>query len=437
MGRFAVVDPNNARELLLLVLLVKILAAASIASILGRSASFKRLLFRPEKTVRQQFIFGFVLGAALFVGAALRVILKFQAPDLGLEGAVLAGVLYGNIAGMIAGGLASLPALAHQEILALPLLLIAGALGGFARSLAPSKDIVWHFSPFFDLNLYRWFRQRFGYPRGGWQMFFFMWLIVLEASRILLGRAFPGKLYYLFNGSSLILIAICLTTIACVAIPLTIWKNIRIELQLEEQGRLLMQARLDALTAQINPHFLFNTLNSIASLVRIDPETARQVIVKLSSILRRLLQKHENFTPLNEELAFIDDYLSIEVIRFGEQKLRIVKEIEDQTLPLMVPSMLLQPIVENAIRHGLSPKVEGGVIAIRSCRENGRLILEVRDNGVGIPLEQIEHIYQQGIGINNVRERLRVLYGSEFIFQVDRLPEGGTSIQIGIPLLAN
>ena len=198
-----------------------------------------------------------------------------------------------------------------------------------------------------------------------------------------------------------------------------------------------MQARLDALTAQINPHFLFNTLNSIASLVRIDPETARQVIFRLSNILRRLLKKHENFTSLSDELAFIDDYLSIEVIRFGEQKLKIVKEIEDQTLPLMVPSMLLQPIVENAIRHGLSPRVEGGVIHIRSCRENGRLILEVRDNGVGIPPEQITHIDQQGIGISNVQERLRVLYGSEFTFQIESLAEGGTSIQIGIPLLAN
>jgi len=222
-----------------------------------------------------------------------------------------------------------------------------------------------------------------------------------------------------------------------VAIPLTIWKNIRTELLLEEQRRLLMQARLDALTAQINPHFLFNTLNSISSLVRTDPETARHVIVRLSSILRRLLKKHESFSSLSDELDFIDDYLSIEVIRFGEEKLKIVKEIEEQTLPLMVPSMLLQPIIENAIRHGLSPRVEGGVISIRSFRENGRLLLEVRDNGVGIRPRQLERTEQQGIGMTNVRERLRVLYGSEFTFQIDSPIEGGTSIQIGIPLLSN
>ncbi|MGH9784512.1 MAG: sensor histidine kinase [Terriglobia bacterium] len=430
-------DPSNVRELLLLVLLVKILVAASLASILARFAAFKQLVFLTEKSLRNQLLFGLVLGLALFFGVTLRVIFGFPAPDLSLEGAVLAGVLGGHLAGIVAGGLAAFPGLLHQEVLALPVMLAAGALGGFARQLIPNKDDVWHFSPFIDLNLYRWFRQRFGHPRGDWQMFFFVLLIVMEAGRIHLGRAFPGSLFYLFNGYPLIVIALCLTTVATVAIPITIWKNVRTEMLLEEQRRLLMQARLDALTAQINPHFLFNTLNSIASLVRTDPETARQVIFRLSSILRRLLQKHDNFTPLSEELAFVDDYLAIEVIRFGEDKLTIVKEIEEQTGSLLVPSMLLQPLVENAIRHGLSPRVEGGIICLRSLRANGRLLLEVRDNGVGIAPSQLEQAQQQGIGMSNVRERLRVLYGSEFTFRIESPAEGGTSVQIGVPLFPN
>jgi len=430
-------DTTNARELILFVLLVRMLAAASIASIMARSAYFKKLLFLADKTLQQRLAFGVVLGLPLLLGTALRVILQFQAPDLGLEGAVLAGVLGGSVAGIAAGGLAAFPALLHQEYLALPVLMLAGALGGYARHLAPSKDDVWTFSPFFDLNLYRWFRQRFGYARADWQMFFFLLLIVLEAGRMLLGRGFPGRLFYLFDGSAPMVIAICLTTIACVAIPITIWKNTRNELLIEEQRRLLVQARLDALTAQINPHFLFNTLNSIASLVRTDPETARQVIFRLSNILRQLLKKHENFATLRDEMTFIDDYLSIEVIRFGQDKLQIIKEIDEQTLPLMVPSMLLQPIIENAIRHGLSPRLEGGIILIRSFRQDGRLLLEVRDNGVGIAASALERVFQQGIGISNVRERLRVLYGADFTFHIDCPPEGGTSIRVAIPLVSN
>jgi two-component system LytT family sensor kinase len=211
---------------------------------------------------------------------------------------------------------------------------------------------------------------------------------------------------------------------------------------IEEQRRLLVQARLDALTAQINPHFLFNTLNSIASLARTDPESARQVIFKLASILRQLLKKHENFSTLRDEITFVDDYLSIEVVRFGNEKLRIVKDIDEETLPLMVPSMLLQPLIENAIRHGLSPRVEGGEILLRGYRQDGRLMLEVRDNGVGIPAEALERVFDksgedQGIGISNVRERLRVLYGADFTFQIECPAEGGTSIRMGIPVLTN
>ncbi|HWP85010.1 MAG TPA: histidine kinase [Terriglobia bacterium] len=435
-------ETSTARELILLVLLVKILTAAAFASIMARFGFFKRLLFLPEKTLQERLQFGLVMGVPLLFGAALRVILQYQAPDLGMEGAILAGVLGGSLAGAVAGGLAAFPALLNREILALPFLLLAGTLGGAARSLAANKDDIWHFSPFFDLNLYRWFRRRFGYPRGDWQMLFFLLIAVLEATRMLVGRWVPGRLFYLLDGWVPIVIAICLSSIACVAIPITIWKNIRNEMLLEEQQRLLVQARLDALTAQINPHFLFNTLNSIASLARTDPEAARQVIFKLSSILRQLLKKHENFISLREELAFIDDYLSIEAIRFGPEKLRVIKEIEPETLPLLVPSMLLQPIVENAIRHGLSPRLEGGEIRLRSHRQDGRLVLEVQDNGVGIPAEFLgqgldRNAGPQGIGINNVRERLRVLFGSDFAFRIQSPPEGGTAIQLELPLLGH
>ena len=113
-----------------------------------------------------------------------------------------------------------------------------------------------------------------------------------------------------------------------------------------------MEARLAALTSQINPHFLFNTLNSVSSLIRTDPNQARVMVVKLSKVLRRLLRKHENFSALRDELSFIEDYLAIEVVRFGD-KLRFEKDVAEDTLDMLVPSMLLQPLVENSIKHGL------------------------------------------------------------------------------------
>src|SRR5439155_18969 len=129
--------------------------------------------------------------------------------------------------------------------------------------------------------------------------------------------------------------------------------------------RLLMEARMEALVSQINPHFLFNTLNTVSSLIRFDPDTARTVLLKLANILRRRLKSQVHFVPLKQELDFVDDYLDIEVVRFGRDKLQIRKEVDPEALDVFVPSMILQPLVENAIRHGIAPKVEGGTIILR------------------------------------------------------------------------
>src|SRR5919197_3453135 len=159
--------------------------------------------------------------------------------------------------------------------------------------------------------------------------------------------------------------------------------------QLEEQERLLLQARMEALQNQINPHFLFNTLNSVSSLVRFDPDRARELIIKLANILRRLLHSSDSFVPLREELEFIDNYLDIEVVRFGPEKLRVVKELDPASLDAMVPSMLLQPLVENSIKHGLSSKIDGGSIYLRSQVAKDHVTIEVEDDGVGMASAQL------------------------------------------------
>jgi two-component system LytT family sensor kinase len=221
-----------------------------------------------------------------------------------------------------------------------------------------------------------------------------------------------------------------------VASPLKIWNNTRIEMNLERHQQLLLRARMDALSSQINPHFLFNTLNTVSALIRIDPDSARGVVLKLSNILRRLLRKHETFVPLREELSFIDDYLDIEVARFGHDNLDIVKEIDEVTLETFIPSMLLQPMVENSLKHGLAPKLEGGRILLRTTSKNGRLQIEIADNGVGISEEKMPHVYVEGIGLSNVRERLRVLYGEDFQLDIESHEGQGTTIRIDVPELA-
>jgi len=195
----------------------------------------------------------------------------------------------------------------------------------------------------------------------------------------------------------------------------------------------LAEAQLEALQRQLHPHFLFNTLNTIGSLTRINPEEAREVLVKLSQILRRLLQKNENFVPLREELEFIENYMSIEMVRFGPEKLLFHKDVDEATLDAIVPSMLLQPIVENSIRHGLSPRLEGGEIRLRTRRLEGRLVIELEDNGVGMEEERIADVYQSGIGISNVNERLKVLYGKDYKMKIESEKGRGTSIRIEIP----
>src|SRR5207253_2597073 len=141
---------------------------------------------------------------------------------------------------------------------------------------------------------------------------------------------------------------------------------------------------------------LFNTLNSVSTLIRVNPEQARAMVMRLSRIMRRRLRNQEHFAPLRDELAFIDDYLSIELVRFGD-KLRFVKQIDPATLDMLIPNMLLQPLIENSIRHGLSGKVDGGTVTLRAGHDKGRLLIEVEDDGVGIPEAELAGILTRGI----------------------------------------
>src|SRR5215831_4726437 len=423
----------------LVTLLIKLGVIASLASIIARFGHFRRLIFLEQRTPRQKLLFSVFLGVPFMLGVLTRLLAKYQGIDLSLEITVVAGLLGGSISGLVVGMMVSLPAwLKGHEILAVPMAVLYAVVAGSARWICPDKEAIWKFSPFIDLSLYRSIRQRFKAPTLDWQVLFALICVILEMTRMMVGNLAAKQkwLFYLDSPHPWTKVLIVVGTLIGVGLPIRIWNSTRIERKLEEQERLLLQARMDALISQINPHFLFNTLNTVSSLIRFDPDTARSVLLKLSNILRRRLKSQVHFVPLKEEIDFIDDYLDIEVLRFGPDKLWIHKEVNPDTLEVAVPSMILQPLVENAIRHGIGPKVGGGTITLRARRTGGKLRLEVVDDGVGIPQGRQREIYESGIGIRNVHERLQVLYGQDYALKIDSQLEVGTAIRVEIPELA-
>jgi two-component system LytT family sensor kinase len=327
----------------------------------------------------------------------------------------------------------------HGEYLAMPLYAAVGVLGGLLRDLAADSEEIWRVSPFFDLSLYRLVRYPAERRRSLYQIVTLLTIVTAEAMRYTVLWLFTDRMIFTFfqPNAGWANAAVFLSTIFTTSIPLKIWGSARNERLLENKERMLVQARLAALSSQINPHFLFNTLNTVSSLIRTNPDTARQVVYKLSRILRRLLRKTDNFAPLREELGFIDDYLSIEMARFGE-KLKVTKDVDEATLDCQVPAMLLQPIIENSIKHGLAPKLDGGAIRLESRFERRpeglHLLLTVADNGVGISDERLSSILEQpGIGVSNVNERLSVLFGANYRLSVTSQLGEGTRTTIEIP----
>ena len=428
-------------RLILINLLVKLGVAAAVSSSLVRSKEFKSHLFREVRSVRQKLYLVLWFGVPMMIGVWIRISqTSFQASDLTFETTLLLGVIGGRLAGSVGGALMSLPSLLHGEWAAMPFHVLCGFLAGQLRALAADKDDIWSFSPFIDQSMFRLIKRNLPRPRlFDWQIMFLATIVGLRFVQTELARYFPRSIYSIESPDNLWVWAlIYAATVTAVGIEIKVFNSVRIQIKLAEQERLLLHTRRESLQNQINPHFLFNTLNSISSLVRFDPDTARDMIFKLATILRRLLSSGEAFAPLREELEFIDNYLDIEVVRFGREKLKVVKEVDPASLDVVVPSMLLQPLVENSIKHGLSPKIEGGSIYLRSRVTNSRLIIEVEDDGVGMGGAQLEESSSwsgMGIGMANVSERLQVLYGDTARMTIDSHEGKGTLIRIRLPLI--
>lgn len=424
-------------KLILITLLIKLGVAAAVSGALARSREFKNLLFMQKRRPAQTLgLLAFIV-IPLALGVWVRVVVpNFFAADLSFETTILVGILLGPFSAMLGAVALSFPAMLHHEYLSLPFNLAVAITAGIFGRLAEEEE-VWSFSPFIDLSIYRWIRRNLRKPRFDRQVLLLVLIVSMEICRDSIHRLYPHRLFAVVSDRWLIRLAIWACAAIVVGIPLKVWNAIRTERFLEEQRRLLLEARLDALQRQINPHFLFNTLNSIASLVRFRPEQARELIVKLANILRALLKDHDSYILLRDELSFTDDYLGIEVVRFGPEKLRVIKEIDPITLDLPVPSMILQPLIENSIKHGLEPRISGGTITIRSRIEGSRLAIEIEDDGVGIAPGRARSsgvLQGTGIGMKNVRERMEVLFGDAAHFDVTSRPGRGTKVTLAIPL---
>jgi two-component system LytT family sensor kinase len=431
------VEPRilSPEQFLLTTLVFKLAIIALLATMLVRFRRFRQVLIFERRALPDRLILALSLGAPLTLGVASRVLLRYYAADLTLEGAFLVGLIAGPYSGAIVGGLTAVPALIAGEYGALPFAIGCGFAGGGLRELCP-KEAIWHFSPFVFSALPRRLWQMGRTLQVDWQIVLLLAPVGLELIRQFVGGRFgPSRLFYLAAPTPAFFLLVLVATVLCVATPIKIWNNARIEHRLHEQEKLLLAAKISALASQINPHFLFNTLTSISSLIRSQPETARMVVHRLSALLRRRLRDPNHFVSLREELEAVQEYLDIEMIRFGPQ-LKVRLDVDEATLDVPVPSMILQPLVENCIKHGLSRKVGGGTITVRS-EANGRgAVVEVSDDGLGMSEERLETAFSGGIGLTNVNERLRVIYGLQNALTLTSTIGKGTQVRLEIPVVA-
>ena len=354
-------------------------------------------------------------GCVLLAGLKARLSLGYEATDLSLEGTFLVGWAHGSGAGVAVAVVLGAVALNSGWSAALPFLILVGIAGaGLARRYENASTWMGgrHTSivtPVRELVIC-----------GGV-------LVACKAIWALLG--WPGVVPPIAVAHGVgSFFAVLMTSAISVAAPLWIWRGLRVEGELMRRTRQIEQARMESLMERFRPHFLFNTLSAIVSLMRTDVEGARSMTLKLAGLLRRSLEEDVyGFVPLQEELRFADDYLSIESIRHGD-RLRVERRIPEDIMEFPVPRMILQPLVENAIMHGIDPKVEGGTLTL-TARKNGLgLVIEVADDGVGLSEDN------EGIGLNNLRARLKLAYGEAGRVELQPGPDGqGTRAVLNLP----
>ena len=269
----------SAEQFLLTTLIVKLAVMAVLATMLARYRRFRHILIFERRAWPDRLVFIAAIAIPLMAGVTARLLLNYNAADLTLEGAFLAGLIAGPYSGAIVGALVATPALVAGEFIAILFAVGCGFAGGGLREACP-KEAIWQFTPFVFVDLGKHLWQTVRKAAINWQLVLLMAPVALELLRQALGTRFGvHRLFYLGSPSPWMTLLVVLASVLAVATPIKIWNSARIEHRLQEQEKLLLAAKVEALKSQINPHFLFNTLASISSLVRSQPDTARMLIV--------------------------------------------------------------------------------------------------------------------------------------------------------------
>jgi signal transduction histidine kinase len=202
----------------------------------------------------------------------------------------------------------------------------------------------------------------------------------------------------------------------------------------EKLRKLLTQAELRALRAQIDPHFFFNALNSVVALIHRDPAAAEELIEDLADLFRHSFKPSRDFIALGEELGLVETYLKVEKVRLGD-KLRFNKVVTPEALTVRIPALTVQPLVENAVKHGIGNLAEGGQITLSAAVKDGHLNIAIADTGAGLPSAPLPQLFTRGVGLNNINERLSALYGAQSRLRIDSHPGQGATVSFAIPIM--
>ncbi len=420
-------------QLLLINLLLRIAVMASVISlVLGFKSSLDVLMKRSE-SLSSRLRFGIILATIFVIGVLARKHTYQGALDLSLEGTLLAGFMGGTWVGILVGGSVGIVCFVFGETVALPFYLGVGLLAGLIYSRLSRGSEVWNYSMNPLMIFYNFGESLF---RGSIYRHFipFAFCIAAASGRYALINQYGSNMIFGLNPRFSLVVAVDLiSVIYTLGIALKIADNTRRDILYREEEEQLVRSRLMTLRSQINPHFLFNTFNSISALIRTDSEKAREMTLKLSSIFRKSLQESKDIHTFEEEMDFVDDYLDIERVRFGDDKLKVVKDIEEGTRNRNVPVMILQPLVENAVKHGISQCTRGGEVRISSRVRGEGMEVEIENDSPGLDVTGLESLFERGVGLRNVVERLRIYSGGEFEFTISPSGDNRVKVKLYIP----